>query len=208
MDKAFRICWPQRSSRFRTFTIITLQSQTAVIKEPGSGGFRPSVWLFTTRHKRFFIMMFSKLAIFFISTAALVSALPGGENVFNSQSGKCNVGKLECCELASSLNLYHNWIVNHISGKSVQDAKSEAVQKVLGKLNAAVGDVRGMVGLNCDAISVLGVGTASNWYVLLSASFNLLFTDSNLLEAMPNLSAAKATTSVSIRFFDDLLRCC
>lgn len=56
------------------------------------------------------IIMFSKLAVVFVSAAAIVSALPGDPatdavtttNIFNKTTNKCNVGTLSCCKLAIS----------------------------------------------------------------------------------------------------------
>ncbi|KXN84671.1 Hydrophobin-3 [Leucoagaricus sp. SymC.cos] len=83
--------------------------------------------------------MFPKAAVILLSATAIVSAFPGTADAWNQVDKKCNVGKLNCCD-------------------QVQDASSSAVQKALGAVGAAASSVKGLVGLNCSPITVIGAG--------------------------------------------------
>ncbi|EEB90302.1 hypothetical protein MPER_11506 [Moniliophthora perniciosa FA553] len=66
--------------------------------------------------------------------AAIVSAAPGGHG-----DAKCNTGDIQCCD-------------------TVDNAHNKDVSDALGLLNIIVQDVNVPIGLNCDSISVIGVG--------------------------------------------------
>lgn len=51
----------------------------------------------------------------------------------------CDVGTLQCCQ-------------------SVQNVNSPEVQSLLGLLGIVAGDIKGQVGINCNPVSVIGVG--------------------------------------------------
>ncbi|KAK0444146.1 hydrophobin-251 [Armillaria borealis] len=74
--------------------------------------------------------------IFALSALAMASALPAS----TVDGGSCNTGTLECC-------------------KSVQSPTSAPIQTLLGLLNIPIGSVTGQVGLTCNPITVIGLGT-------------------------------------------------
>ncbi|EJD01673.1 fungal hydrophobin [Fomitiporia mediterranea MF3/22] len=55
--------------------------------------------------------------------------------------GQCNTGPIQCCN-------------------SVQKADSSAVTGILGLLGVVIQDINALVGLTCDPISVIGLGSA------------------------------------------------
>ncbi|KAK0240766.1 hydrophobin-251 [Armillaria nabsnona] len=81
--------------------------------------------------------MFSRIST--LTVAALV-AYAAAATTTTVTGGKCNTGSLQCC-------------------KSVQDPSSSAVQSALGALNIPIGIVTANVGLTCDPITVVGLGT-------------------------------------------------
>ncbi|KAF9443406.1 fungal hydrophobin [Macrolepiota fuliginosa MF-IS2] len=95
--------------------------------------------------------MFAKLAILFISAAAIVSAMPGapapppaGSTTVNKTVNKCNVGSLQCC-------------------KSVQDGSDKSALNQLAALGLGAGNIKGLIGFECNPISAaIGAGTGSN----------------------------------------------
>ncbi|KAF9443776.1 fungal hydrophobin [Macrolepiota fuliginosa MF-IS2] len=93
--------------------------------------------------------MFSKLAILIVSIAAVVAAVPtdppaGGSTTTTTTINKCNVGTLQCC-------------------KSVQAPKDQAQLNQLGLGTLGVGNIEGMIGVECNPISgFIGAGTGSN----------------------------------------------
>ncbi|KAG7441378.1 hydrophobin [Guyanagaster necrorhizus] len=83
--------------------------------------------------------MFARLSAFSFTLLALpifasATVLPRGG------SSGCTSGTLECCS-------------------SVQDPSSNAVQTVLADVGVDVGDITVPVGLTCDPITVIGVGS-------------------------------------------------
>ncbi|KAK0206165.1 hydrophobin-251 [Desarmillaria ectypa] len=82
--------------------------------------------------------MFSRISAFtLLALAAFAAAQKTNTTV---TGGKCNTGSLQCC-------------------KSVQNPKSSAAQEALGLLNIPVGEITADVGLTCDPITVIGLGT-------------------------------------------------
>ncbi|KAK0194963.1 hydrophobin-251 [Armillaria mellea] len=81
--------------------------------------------------------MFSRIST--LTVAALV-AYTAAQTTTTVTGGKCNSGSLQCC-------------------KSVQSPSSSAVQNALGVLNIPIGTVTANVGLTCDPITVVGLGT-------------------------------------------------
>ncbi|KAK0213248.1 hydrophobin 2 [Desarmillaria ectypa] len=82
------------------------------------------------------------LAILALPLLVASSAVPRQETNTTVTGGKCNTGSAQCCE-------------------SVQDPKSDAVQKTLGLLGIPIGEITANVGLACAPITVLGLGTTS-----------------------------------------------
>ncbi|KAK0225450.1 hydrophobin-251, partial [Armillaria fumosa] len=83
--------------------------------------------------------MFSRIST--LTIAALVAyAAAGSKTNTTVTGGKCNSGSLQCC-------------------KSVQSPTSKAVQSALGVLDIPIGTVSADVGLTCDPITVVGLGT-------------------------------------------------
>ncbi|KAK0191333.1 hydrophobin-251 [Armillaria novae-zelandiae] len=82
--------------------------------------------------------MFSRISAFTLLALAAFSAAQKTNTTVTG--GKCNTGSLQCC-------------------KSVQDPKSSAVQQALGLLNIPIGEITADVGLTCDPITVIGLGT-------------------------------------------------
>ncbi|PBK84622.1 hydrophobin 2 [Armillaria gallica] len=80
-----------------------------------------------------FARTFTLLAL---SMAAMVSGLPAS----TVTGGSCNTGTLECC-------------------KSVQSPTSSPIQTLLGLLNIPIGSVTAQVGLTCNPITIVGLGT-------------------------------------------------
>ncbi|ESK88564.1 hydrophobin 2 [Moniliophthora roreri MCA 2997] len=66
--------------------------------------------------------------------ASVVAAAPGGQS-----DSQCNTGPIQCCN-------------------SVQAADSTTVTTLAGLLGIVISDVTALVGLNCNPISVIGVG--------------------------------------------------
>ena len=88
--------------------------------------------------------MFAKL--FTIASLAILAAAtptPGG----GSGSGSCSTGPIQCCN-------------------TVEKASDPAAAGVLAAIGVVVQDVDVLVGLTCDPITVIGVGTGGSWYVL------------------------------------------
>ncbi|KAG7445350.1 fungal hydrophobin [Guyanagaster necrorhizus] len=91
--------------------------------------------------------MFARISAFSLAILALPllvasSAVPKQETNTNVTGGMCNTGSAQCC-------------------KSVQDPKSEAAQNALGLVGVPIGDITANVGLTCDPITVIGLGTTS-----------------------------------------------
>ncbi|KAK0216852.1 hydrophobin 2 [Armillaria fumosa] len=89
--------------------------------------------------------MFSRLSAVSLAVLALpllaaASVLPRESTNTTVSWGKCNTGSAQCC-------------------KSVQDPKSSAVQDALGVLGIPIGGITAGVGLTCDPITVVGLGT-------------------------------------------------
>ncbi|KAK0225277.1 hydrophobin-251 [Armillaria luteobubalina] len=83
--------------------------------------------------------MFSRLtALAVLALPLFVAASPATTTTVTG--GQCNTGSAQCC-------------------KSVQDPKSSAVQQALGLLNIPIGTITAGVGLTCDPITVIGLGT-------------------------------------------------
>ncbi|PBK73266.1 fungal hydrophobin [Armillaria solidipes] len=83
--------------------------------------------------------MFSRLtALAVLALPFFVAASPATTTTVTG--GSCNTGSAQCC-------------------KSVQDPKSSAVQQALGLLNIPIGTITAGVGLTCDPITVIGLGT-------------------------------------------------
>ncbi|KAK0225278.1 hydrophobin-251 [Armillaria fumosa] len=83
--------------------------------------------------------MFSRIiALAVLALPLVVVAAPATTTTVTG--GSCNTGSFQCC-------------------KSVQDPSSSAVQSALGLLNIPIGDVTANVGLTCDPITVIGLGT-------------------------------------------------
>ncbi|PBK73441.1 fungal hydrophobin [Armillaria solidipes] len=91
--------------------------------------------------------MFAHISAFSFAILALPllvasSAVPKAGTNTTVTGGQCNTGSAQCC-------------------KSVQDPKSDAVQSALGLLGIPIGDITANVGLTCDPITVIGLGTTS-----------------------------------------------
>ncbi|KAK0240761.1 hydrophobin-251 [Armillaria nabsnona] len=80
------------------------------------------------------------LAILALPLLAAASVAPREATNTTVTGGQCNTGSAQCC-------------------KSVQDPKSSAVQNALGLLGIPIGDITAGVGLTCDPITVIGLGT-------------------------------------------------
>ncbi|KAK0505231.1 hydrophobin 2 [Armillaria luteobubalina] len=74
-------------------------------------------------------------AILALPLLAVASAVPRETTNTTVTGGQCNTGSAQCC-------------------KSVQD-----VQNALGLLGIPIGDITAGVGLTCDPITVIGLGT-------------------------------------------------
>ncbi|KXN91898.1 Fruiting body protein SC3 [Leucoagaricus sp. SymC.cos] len=93
--------------------------------------------------------MFPKCFVYALFAATIVSALPQGDpqegstttNTVTKNIHKCDVGQLTCCEQTA-------------------EAGSQGAQKITGLISGAVGDITGIVGLNCNAIT--GIGASVN----------------------------------------------
>ncbi|KAK0505228.1 hydrophobin-251 [Armillaria luteobubalina] len=91
--------------------------------------------------------MFARFSTFSLAILALPllvasNAVPRQETDTTVTGGKCNTGSAQCC-------------------KSVQDPKSDVAQNALGLLGIPIGAVTANVGLTCDPITVIGLGTTS-----------------------------------------------
>ncbi|PBK95188.1 fungal hydrophobin [Armillaria gallica] len=83
--------------------------------------------------------MFSRIiALAVLALPLFAVAAPATDTTVTG--GSCNTGSLQCC-------------------KSVQDPESSAAQQALGLLNIPIGEVTAGVGLTCDPITVIGLGT-------------------------------------------------
>ena len=80
--------------------------------------------------------MFSKLIA--ISTFAILAVATPAPNSSPS-SGSCSTGPIQCCQ-------------------SVQSANSSSIAPIRGALGIVVQDVNALVGLDCSAITGVGVG--------------------------------------------------
>ena len=80
--------------------------------------------------------MFTKLSIF--STVAILAA---ATRVF---AQTCSTGPIQCCE-------------------SVEQADSPAAAAILASIGVVVQDVTALVGLTCDPITAIGVGSGDTW---------------------------------------------
>ncbi|KAK0213253.1 hydrophobin-251 [Desarmillaria ectypa] len=82
--------------------------------------------------------MFSRISTF--TVVALVAYAAATKTTTTVTGGKCNSGSLQCC-------------------KSVQDPSSSAAQSAFGVASIPIGSVTADVGLACDPITVVGLGT-------------------------------------------------
>ncbi|KAG7442568.1 fungal hydrophobin [Guyanagaster necrorhizus] len=83
--------------------------------------------------------MFSRIvALAVLALPLFVVAAPATNTTVTG--GSCNTGSAQCC-------------------KSVQDPSSSVVQEALGLLDIPIGDVTAGVGLTCDPITIIGLGT-------------------------------------------------
>ncbi|KAL0948415.1 hypothetical protein HGRIS_010996 [Hohenbuehelia grisea] len=78
-------------------------------------------------------MSFKTALVFLASVAVMVSA---------QAAGQCNTGTLQCCD-------------------NLQNANSANVAGLLGSIGVPVQGVTGLVGLNCNPITGIGVGGGS-----------------------------------------------
>ncbi|KAF9057911.1 fungal hydrophobin-domain-containing protein [Panaeolus papilionaceus] len=81
-------------------------------------------------------MQFKLATLAAVSAASLAVASPTGGS---SPSNQCNTGELQCCN-------------------NVQAANSSSIAGLLGLLGIVVGDITGLVGVNCSPLSVIGIG--------------------------------------------------
>ncbi|KAF9558361.1 fungal hydrophobin [Agrocybe pediades] len=80
--------------------------------------------------------MFARTSVVALALPLLAAASVLPRN--DGPSNQCNTGTLNCCN-------------------SVQSASSSSVAGLLGLLGIVVGDVTGLVGLNCSPINVIGI---------------------------------------------------
>ncbi|CDO71947.1 hypothetical protein BN946_scf184940.g94 [Trametes cinnabarina] len=87
--------------------------------------------------------MFSRVVALAISALPLLAAAtPLETRGGGSGSGSCSTGTLQCCG-------------------STEEASSPAAAKLLGLLGIVLQDVDVLLGLDCSAITVVGVGSGS-----------------------------------------------
>ncbi|KAI0048152.1 hydrophobin 2 [Auriscalpium vulgare] len=92
--------------------------------------------------------MFSRLSnlfiVFFLGLMLMVSASPASPAVVKrtEPASSCSTGDLQCCN-------------------SVEPASSASATKILGLLGIVLQDLSVIVGLTCDPITVIGVGSDS-----------------------------------------------
>ncbi|KAI0646332.1 fungal hydrophobin [Trametes meyenii] len=86
--------------------------------------------------------MFNRAVAFFyfvLSLSLLAAAMPGGSP---PGAGSCSTGPVQCCN-------------------SAVEANSASGNLLLGLLGIVLGDLTGLIGLNCSPLSVIGVGSGN-----------------------------------------------
>jgi hypothetical protein len=120
--------------------------------------------------------MFSKV---FIAVAAASLALAGSqcnvgyvvvERVYNDLFTDCDVlySSVQCCN-------------------QLQDANSAAVAGILSAIGVSAQNVVGQIGLNCNPVSVIGIGSGAKWLVHFLHSSFMTF----LIRVVPSLSSSQ-----------------
>ncbi|KAI8970903.1 fungal hydrophobin-domain-containing protein [Trametes punicea] len=85
---------------------------------------------------------------FLLSLSILAVAMPGGTPTptptgsSGASGNECSTGAIQCCN-------------------SVESSNSASVSLLLGLLGIVLGDITGLVGLDCSPITVIGVGTGN-----------------------------------------------
>ncbi|KAI0330322.1 fungal hydrophobin [Cubamyces sp. BRFM 1775] len=94
-------------------------------------------------------MMFNRAVTFFyfvLSLSILAAAMPGGSPTSAPAStptgSSCSTGPVQCCN-------------------SVESSNSAAASLLLGLLGIVLGDITGLIGLDCSPINVVGVGSGN-----------------------------------------------
>ncbi|KAH9896892.1 fungal hydrophobin-domain-containing protein [Cubamyces lactineus] len=94
-------------------------------------------------------MMFNRAVTFFyfvLSLSILAVAMPGGSPTSAPSSSptgsSCSTGPIQCCN-------------------SVESADSVAGSLLLGLLGIVLGDITGLIGLECSPLTVIGVGSGN-----------------------------------------------
>ncbi|ESK88584.1 hydrophobin 2 [Moniliophthora roreri MCA 2997] len=80
--------------------------------------------------------MYKLLTLAALTSLALAVPTPGGHGHGGS---KCNTGDIQCCN-------------------TVDNSHNKDIEKLLGLLNIGVQDLNVPIGLNCNPISVIGIG--------------------------------------------------
>ncbi|KAI0674333.1 fungal hydrophobin-domain-containing protein [Trametes maxima] len=89
--------------------------------------------------------MFNRAVVFFyfaLSMSLLAAAMPGGAPPPPAGGSSCSTGPVQCCN-------------------SVTESNTASGNFLLGLLGIVLGDITGLIGLNCSPLSVVGVGSGN-----------------------------------------------
>ncbi|KAI0777707.1 fungal hydrophobin-domain-containing protein [Trametes elegans] len=127
-------------------------------------------------------MMFVNRALaffyFVLSLSLLAAAMPapgGGDAGSN-----CSTGNLQCCN-------------------SVVESNSDSANLLLGLLGIVLGDLTGLIGLNCSPLSVIGIGTGN------ACSSNAVCCTNNNVGGLLSVGYPQAEDRSREWFYSDLI---
>lgn len=104
--------------------------------------------------------MFSRLVAF---TTLALPLLAVATPVELQARQSCSTGSLQCCDSTVSVSIHRvSWKDAPIlTGRAHLQANSAEANVLLGLLGIVLGDITGLIGLNCSPLTVVGVGSGN-----------------------------------------------